>query len=376
MSGKGGHKHFAKPYVDPYLLYKAFHTHEELLKSFGAYETVSRSQATDAKGLIHCLPLLEDLLKISPSGEIHPNPLRQSIMKLVQEKPAMNQTDWNCQVWANMRAERVTVILLHLRRLKSEEEMRKCVGKLTGKDCLQLKNLVSMLGNDSCNGEPLDKRDKEEPLDKRGMEEGKEEEGEEGEEEEEEEEEEQKAETPPLDKRRTLQKHESDVSLNSSGFPACLNSPGQSEPLPSKADPLPKGGSFMKRRKGYKLAAQSSSWKPQDKDTGLTKAMGLGTKKESTSKKSSKKKPASSTASSSSNRKPWHKVYVTYPTNPERAYLTGSTGPGKKAQLIIEVTRKQSPKYREVIGIIKRKLENEHITKEEAIKSRAELLGW
>ena len=284
MSGKGGHKHFAKPYVDPYLLYKAFHTHEELLKSFGAYGTVSRSQATDAKGLIHCLPLLEDLLKISPSGEIHPNPLRQSIMKLVQEKPAMNQTDWNCQVWTNMRAERVTVILLHLRRLKSEEEMRKCVGKLTGKDCLQLKNLVSMLGNDSCNGEPLDKRDKEEPLDKRGMEEGKKEEGEE------EEEEEQKAETPPLDKRRKLQKHESDVSLNSSGFPACLNSPGQSEPLPSKADPLPKGGSFMKRRKGYKLAAQSSSWKPQDKDTGLTKAMGLGTKKESTSKKSSKKK--------------------------------------------------------------------------------------
>ena len=185
-----------------------------------------------------------------------------------------------------MRAERVTVILLHLRRLKSEEEMRKCVGKLTGKDCLQLKNLVSMLGNDSCNGEPLDKRDKEEPLDKRGMEEGKKEEGEEGEEEEEEE---QKAETPPLDKRRKLQKHESDVSLNSSGFPACLNSPGQSEPLPSKADPLPKGGSFMKRRKGYKLAAQSSSWKPQDKDTGLTKAMGLGTKKESTSKKAAKK---------------------------------------------------------------------------------------
>ena len=286
MSGKGGHKHFAKPYVDPYLLYKAFHTHEELLKSFGAYETVSRSQATDAKGLIHCLPLLEDLLKISPSGEIHPNPLRQSIMKLVQEKPAMNQTDWNCQVWTNMRAERVTVILLHLRRLKSEEEMRKCVGKLTGKDSLQLKNLVSMLGNDSCNGEPLDKRDKEEPLDKRGMEEGKEEEGEEGEEEEDEE---QKAETPPLDKRRKLQKHESDVSLNSSGFPACLNSPGQSEPLPSKADPLPKGGSFMKRRKGHKVAAQSSSWKPQDKDTGLTKAMGLGTKKESTSKKNSKK---------------------------------------------------------------------------------------
>ena len=104
-----------------------------------AYETISRSQATDAKGLIHCLPLLEDLLQISPCGEIHPNPLRQSIMKLVQEKPAMNQTDWNCQVWTNLRAERVTVILLHLRRLKSEEEMRKCVGKLTGKDCLQLK---------------------------------------------------------------------------------------------------------------------------------------------------------------------------------------------------------------------------------------------
>ena len=49
MSGKGGHKHFAKPYVDPYLLYKAFHTHEELLKSFGAYETVSRIRGVSMK---------------------------------------------------------------------------------------------------------------------------------------------------------------------------------------------------------------------------------------------------------------------------------------------------------------------------------------
>ena len=108
----------------------------------------------------------------------------------------------------------------------------------------------------------------------------------------------------------------------------------------------------------------------------LDKSHGARDQKGINIKKKQQKKPASSTASSSSNRKPWHKVYVTYPTNPERAYLTGSTGPGKKAQLIIEGTRKQSPKYREVIGIIKRKLENEHITKEEAIKSRAELLGW
>ena len=359
MTGKGGQRHFSKPYVDPYLLYKAFHTHQELVKSFGAYETISRSQATDAKGLIHCLPLLEDLLQISPCGEIHPNPLRQSIMKLVQEKPAMNQTDWNCQVWTNLRAERVTVILLHLRRLKSEEEMRKCVGKLTGKDCLQLKKIVSIMED---NKEPLDKRGKD-PLDKRGVEQ------------EEEEEEEEEAETPPPAKQRKLQKHESDVSLNSQGFPACLNSPGQSESLPSKAAPLPKGGSFIKRRKGHKVAAQSSSWKTQDKDTGLTKAMELGTKKNNNNKRH-QKKPASSTASSSSNRKPWHKVYAVYPTKPERAYLTGITGPGKKPQLIIQVTRKQSPKYREVIGIIKRQLENQHFTKEEAIKSRAKLLGW
>ena len=273
MTGKGGQRHFSKPYVDPYLLYKAFHTHQELVKSFGAYETISRSQATDAKGLIHCLPLLEDLLQISPCGEIHPNPLRQSIMKLVQEKPAMNQTDWNCQVWTNLRAERVTVILLHLRRLKSEEEMRKCVGKLTGKDCLQLKKIVSIMED---NKEPLDKRGKD-PLDKRGVEQ------------EEEEEEEEEAETPPPAKQRKLQKHESDVSLNSQGFPACLNSPGQSESLPSKAAPLPKGGSFIKRRKGHKVAAQSSSWKTQDKDTGLTKAMELGTKNNNNNKRHQKK---------------------------------------------------------------------------------------
>ena len=114
-------------------------------------------------------------------------------MKLVQEKPGMNQTDWNCQVWTNMRAERVTTIMLHLRRLKSEEELRKCVGKLTGKDCTKLKKMVSMLGHENSHG-PLDKRGQgKEPLDKRGMEEEKEEDAQE-EEEEEEEEEEQKEE--------------------------------------------------------------------------------------------------------------------------------------------------------------------------------------
>eukprot|EP00435_Cladocopium_sp_Y103_P048059 s605_g14.t1 len=353
---RGGAKNYSKAFVDPYLLFRAVHRNQEILTNLGSYETISRSQATDARGLLHCLPLIEDLLEISPSAGLHPQPLRQAIMKLVQQSPKMNQTDWNCTVWTNMRAERVTVVLLHLRRLKSEEETRKCAAKLTGKEWQQLKDLADKLGEKD-EAEDVEKRS----LDKR-----------------------EAAKEPDaalLDKRRTLQKHESEVSMDSQGFPACLQSPAKREafPLQDGSSPelgttsLPKGGSFLKRRKGQAVAA-TSSWEPADQDPGLTKAMGLGKHLKGIQKKPAAKPPPTKKKTKG---KAWDKLYVTHPKKgKERAYIQGRYGAKDKPFLIVEVTKKQSPKYKEVIDIIRRRLQEENLTKEEAVSLRGELLGW
>ena len=52
------------------------------------------------------------------------------MLKLVQHKPKINTTDFNGLVYCNLRAERVTTVLLHLRRLKSEEELAKVAAKV------------------------------------------------------------------------------------------------------------------------------------------------------------------------------------------------------------------------------------------------------
>ena len=65
MASKGGARHFSKPMVDPFVLFQTLNQHVSLVSSLGRYETVSRQQATDAKGLVHCLPLLEFRLSTS-----------------------------------------------------------------------------------------------------------------------------------------------------------------------------------------------------------------------------------------------------------------------------------------------------------------------
>ena len=89
MSGrKGGCRHTAKPHVD--MLLETLKKHESLLKHFGPYSAISANQAVDPKGLIHCLGLLEDLVKLSPTAEIHPGPLRQALLKMLGGNPRLN----------------------------------------------------------------------------------------------------------------------------------------------------------------------------------------------------------------------------------------------------------------------------------------------
>ena len=369
MASRGGARHFSKPMVVPFVLFQTLNKHVSLVSSLGRYETVSRQQATDAKGLVHCLPLLEALLDLSPTGEIHPGPLRQALLKLVQHKPKINTTDFNGMVYCNMRAERVTTVLLHLRRLKSEEELAKVAAKVSGKEYQLLKELAQNLAGKDTEQNSDEEREAA-SLDKRGQQE--------------------EEEAGPLAKRRQLKKEDSAISMDSSGFPKCLQSPQQSNALPLEDSPLTKGaaasssnalpdeGSFLKRRKGS-LVLKRPSWNSKDQDQSLTEALALG--KKQTCKKEKKgskmKRPAAavSTAAVSTKKQPWKTLKVTYPRNPERAYIQGSHGPPEPIHHIVEVTKKMTPQYREVIGVIHRRLQAEHLTKEQARALREELLS-
>lgn len=65
-----------KPHIDVMLVYDALNKHRDILVNFGPYNALSKSMAVDPKGLMHCYFLLDELIKISPTGDIHSQPMR------------------------------------------------------------------------------------------------------------------------------------------------------------------------------------------------------------------------------------------------------------------------------------------------------------
>ena len=381
-AGKGGARHFAKPFIDPGILFRVLHDHKELVQSMGIYDTISKNQALDPQGLVKMLPLLRALAKVEPTMEVHTGAMRQGLNSLLTEDPAINTTKFNGSVWVSLRQERLTTLLAHFRRLKTDGELRKCAQKLTAAEFLHLQEVV-------------DKTTEKDPCQKEGL--GK----------------------------RKLKKEISDVSLDEDGFPKCFSSPSKvqlptkskkkrkvkkgtkktlskgSMPLPkgSSAETLPKGSSaetlakgksrpfksFLRRRPGQTLQPCSSTWQEDDHLKG---AMGLkrpaaaatslakGTTslaKGTTSLAKGSKKKKSEAASGS--KPPWVKLRVTRATNPERTYIVGTRDatPGAKLQLIVEVSKKRSTKHLSIINEIYKELESKSITKEEAIAMRERL---
>ena len=72
-------------------------------------------------------------------------------------------------------------------------------------------------------------------------------------------------------------------------------------------------------------------------------------------------------------RKPWLKLRITRAKNPERAYIQGTKEVDVKPYLIVQVTRKSTPHYKQVIDEIYCKLEKDWLSKAEALKLREEL---
>ena len=116
-TGKGGARHFPKPYIDSGLLYKVLADNVLVLKNLGSYEHVSKANCPCPKGLVHTIGLWKSVLKLEPSGEVHPQPLRTALISLLAERPELNCTSSSGQVWANLRMERISCILFHVRKL-------------------------------------------------------------------------------------------------------------------------------------------------------------------------------------------------------------------------------------------------------------------
>ena len=362
-NGKGGHRHTPKPQVDGGVLFKTFQRHISLIQDFGKYEQISKSQACHPKGLVYCLPLLKGLIQLEPTCEIHGSSLRAGLFQLLVAEPSINDSPWNGDIWLGIKVERLTCLLFHMRRLQaSRTEVQACAAKLTGGEFLQLQEVLQLISKKNAPGLPLVERG--------------------------------------VEITRKLKKEISDVSVDSSGFPLSLKSP---------AKPLVKGtGNETEAEEGTEL--QQPSFKRKRKGSfaaepvgegghsTIQEALGIGAplkkpaskvggKKAKAMKGNKKKKPLvkgspllkgsaarEAVASAPSGRMKWAKVYLVTPNKPPwRAYIQGKRTMDEKKFLVVETTQHRHPKYKEILTQIKKKMEQDHITKQEALDMREDL---
>ena len=368
VHGKGGARHFTKPHIDVGILKRELDKHKLLIQNLGAYESVSRNQAANPKGLIGVIDLVAGLLVLEPSCEVHQASLRSALMAMYTEDPNINNTRYNGAVWVGMRIERINVILYHFRRLRNADDMRVCASRLTSPELLRLQKVV----------EDIDKKEPPATLDKRD---------------------DGSTESAPS---KRLKKEVSEVSMDSEGYPRCFKTPQTKEeqPLPKgegaeaskpkEEQPLPKGDaetsnamqpSFMRRRLGQALPVVDND-EDFKKDMGLIAKRPAGKGKKKKDKKGIEKKPATldkragafEASSFGGTRKPWVKLKKTRGKKPERAYITGTTEVGNpKLKLVVEIRKSRSERYDEHIDTIMGQLKKKHLTKQEALDLRGRL---
>eukprot|EP00435_Cladocopium_sp_Y103_P046074 s1529_g13.t1 len=311
---------------------EVFSQHCDLVQNLKAYESLSSGSTPDPKGLVHSLAMVNPLLELSPLAELHPQPLRDALLRLLSEKPMLNNSGFAGQAWVHQRAERVNVLLAHIRKLARSGPTAKCAGNLTGLEysqlCDTLKKVQLRPEEPLQNGAiPLRNGDDEEQ------------------------------EKPA---KKKLKKNNSDVSLDSQGFPMMLKTPEHEKKTTAKPSRL------LQKRVGQ------SVHQPEPKHDNLKEAMGLKSLKKGMKKPAAAgalKKPAAATESTGR----WLKIYKTTPKKKARAYLCGTKAPGDKPKLIVEVTGTMSKQYILIIEKIKEALENDNISKEDALEMRKQL---
>ena len=336
--GRGGARHTAKPFTDEGVLLKVLGDHKELVKDLGPYESISRSGAVDPRGLLRCKDLLQDLLRAEPTAEVHTQPLRSALLRLMKADPSVNTTVFNGSVWTNLKAERLGCLLNHLRKFcRAEVEGKSnAASKLTAFEYLKLKELLDLY------------QDKEVPETGLLALEDRE---------------------PPLKEGRLLKPK---PSLDSEGFPTMFGESSSSEKaaegIALKKAKASCSVSFLRRRAGQSLldSAPEESSKHEEEADALKEAMGLhgkgaaargsstgkskgrgrgrgkgkGKGKAKGPEKKPKEQPLKKPAASQPiphNVGGWRAVRKTMAKKPARCYLTGTLGPAGKRVLITEV---------------------------------------
>ena len=393
--GRGGARHFSKPYVDAGLLLKLLSKHEEIMKDFKSYEALSRNSGIDPRGLVNALHFVNDVLDLAPSCELHPQPLRNGLIQLLSLKPQLNTTKFNGCVWANLRAERVGVVLAHVRKLARNGTNPSCCGALTSMEFQWLKTTLEKVQlKESDHPDTLAKEDslsqgddQKNILAKGKKYEASDEAGEPAQN--------TSGSKGPLPAtkiklkpeqacgskgplptaKKKLKKNISDVSVDSDGFPKMLESPPKQE-VPQKAAPTrifkkaignPKPTAYLPNLKG------AMGWK-QDKPA--TSVMKTGLKKPAAAAKrpaALQKAGESPKTPACSESKPWLSIRKTMASKPERCYLTGTKEKGGKLKLVVEVPKTWSNRYPLVIDKIKEAMLAENLSKEEAVALRSKL---
>ena len=298
---------------------------------------ISRNQTVDPKGLMHCFPLWDDLIKLSKTAEIHSQPpIRQAFLKLLQENPNINDTKFNGSVFINLKADRIGVLLCHLRRLKNQGDMGACASKLTSAEFGLLQKLVDSV----------------------------------------------ETKISPQEKApRKLKKELSEVSQDSKGYPSCLESPDKANTLTkgktkeaNKEEAAPP--SFFRGRIGQKA---SSAWQKKVAKKPCQKAFSASSAKPCQKDGKVLKKPAAKPPCQKvalpTGRAPWVKLRVCNANKPvPRSYITGTTTKDiKTLNLIVEVPSKRTKKHKQIIAHIKKELEEKDLTKAEAIQLREDM---
>ena len=323
---------------------------QHLVADMGPYESLSKNQGCNPKGIVKMLPLINGFVSLPPTFELRSSSLRTALFQLLLEN-RINQTKLNGTVFINLRIERFTALLYHFRRLNCAEDLRCCASQLTSPELLEVLELVDRKeAPEPCLAlVPLDKSE-----DKQGE---------------------------AASSSRKLKENLSEVSLDSEGFPNMFKEPPSSSAAPPLPAALPKGSvderapAFMPSRPARQavlVPLECVDVSPCLK--GLPKDENKKKKKRNVKKTLGKKAAACNegraAASTPEARAPWAKLKLTEAKKPEKAYIQGTLTKGEKLRLIVEITRRMSENYLAHVEAIYNKLEAESLTKAEALEER------
>ena len=384
-AGKGGPRHFSKPWVDPDVLLKVFSEQKNLIRSLGSYEVISRQSAPSPEGILQCHDLVKGLLLAEKTAELHPNPVRTALVQLLSSEPSLNNSKFRGEVWASNKQTRICCLLYHVRKL-ADTNSASAAAKLTSPEYVRLQSLLELVQPKEsaadaglAKGEIVEKKKSTLPLasfEKRKA-----------------------AEEPASSTAKKLQKHDSDASTDSKGFPKMFASSSEGSPcmfsLKKESDgpgpSKPEGSTLSRGDRQRREALQKekedlenvSLEKEQSESLHGALGYGNGFKRpaaaltKAKAKGQAKAKGKAKALQKASKEKPqktrWAKLRKTTGTNPERCYITGSTEIGGKLKLTVEVSHKRTPHYKAVADTLMARIEEQQLSKEDALALREEL---